>query len=59
MARSFKDVNGENIHFENKNELFLEEQNDVVTGEITAYLVTYNDHIFEVNEETYNALSNL
>lgn len=59
MALSFKDVNGNNIPFENKNELYLEEQTDVVSGEITAYLVTYNDNTFEVNEETYTALSNL
>lgn len=56
---SFKDVNGENIPFENKNQLSLEEQRDVVSNEITAYLVDYNDHIFEVDETTYEALSNL
>lgn len=59
MALSFKNVDGENIHFDNRNELYLEEQNDVVTGEITAYLVTYNEHVYEVTEETYNALSDL
>lgn len=56
---SFKDVNGDNIPFENKNQLSLEEQRDVLSNEITAYLVNYNDHIFEVDETTYVALSNL
>jgi len=59
MAQSFKDINGENIRFDNKNELYLEEQTDVVSGEVTAYLVKYNDYVYEVNEKTYNALSNL
>lgn len=58
-ALSFKDINGNNIPFGNKNELSLDEQKDVVTGEITAYLVEYNDNIYEVNKQTYNALENL
>ncbi len=59
MAQSFRDLNGKDIRFEDKNELYLEEQNDVVTGEITAYLVNYNDLVYEVNKKTYEALSNL
>ena len=59
MAQSFKDVNGKNIPFESKNELSLDLQRDVVTNEITAYLVYYNDHTIEVDEDTYNALDNL
>ena len=53
---SFRDVNGNNIPFENKHELCLDEQRDVVSGEITAYLVIYNDQTYEVDEETYQAL---
>ena len=37
--RSFRDVDGNNISFENAYELELSKQTDVVTGEITAYLV--------------------
>lgn len=59
MALSFKDVNGNNIPFESKQDLNLEEQTDVVSGEITAYLVIYNDNTFEVSAETYTALSKL
>lgn len=58
-ALSFKDINGNNIPFDNKNELSLDEQKDVVTGEITAYLVYYNDYTYEVDKTTYNALENL
>lgn len=58
MALSFKDVNGNNIPFDNKNELSLDEQKDVVTGEITAYLVEYNDNTYEVDKQTYEALEN-
>ena len=56
---SFKDVNGDNIRFEDKSELSLEEQRDVVTDEITAYLVIYNDYTYEVAKKTYEALLNL
>lgn len=59
MAQSFKDINGNDIPFESKYDLSLDLQRDVVTKEITAYLVYYNDHTIEVNEETYNALENL
>lgn len=59
MALSFKDINGNDIPFESKYDLSLDLQRDVVTKEITAYLVNYNDHIIEVDEDTYNALDNL
>lgn len=58
-ALSFKDIKGNNIPFGNKNELSLDEQKDVVTGEITAYLVECNDSVYEVNKQTYDALENL
>lgn len=55
---SFKDINGNDIPFEDLRELDLETQTDIVTDEVTAYLVNYNDHIIEVTEETYNAIKN-
>ena len=59
MEHSFRTLNGEDIYFENIRELSLDEIRDVATNEVTGYLVTYNDQKFRVNEETYNALSNL
>lgn len=59
MALSFRDINGNDIPFDNKRDLSLDEQKDVVTGEITAYLVEYNDNTYEVNNQTYKALENL
>ncbi len=55
---SFKDINGKDIPFKDLRELDLETQTDIVTDEVTAYLVNYNDHIIEVTEETYNAIKN-
>lgn len=56
MALSFKDVQGNNIPFNNRDTISLDEQTDVATGEITAYLVEYNDGVYEVDEQTYEAL---
>lgn len=57
--RSFKDINGNNIPFESKHDLSLDVQTDVVSNEVTAYLVEYNDSIYEVSQEVYDALENL
>lgn len=54
--QSFKDVDGNNIPFENLNELNLDEQTDIETGDITAYLVRIEDSIYEVSEKTYKAI---
>ena len=56
---SFKTVAGQDISFESANELKLELQTDVSTNEITAYLVEYNDVLYQVSEKTYNAVKNL
>lgn len=58
-ALSFKDINGNNIPFDNRCELSLDKRKDVVTNEITAYLVYYNDYTYEVDKATYDALKNL
>lgn len=55
---SFRDINGTDITFEDLQELVLETQTDIVTDEVTAYLVIYNDHVYKVTEETYNAIKN-
>lgn len=55
--QSFKDIMGENIAFESFKELALDEQRDVVTNKITAYLVEYNDSIYSVDKDTYDALA--
>lgn len=57
--KSFKDVDGNNIPFENKRDLYLEEQRDVVSNEITAYLVECNGYRYEVDRKTYEVLSDL
>ncbi len=59
MAQSFRDINGNDIAFESKYDLKLDLQRDVVTKQVTAYVVYYNDNTFYVNEETYKALDNL
>lgn len=55
---SFRDINDNNIPFGDLQELDLETQTDIVTDEVTAYLVNYNDQRIEVTEETYNAIKN-
>lgn len=55
---SFRDINGTDITFEDLQELVLKTQTDIVTDEVTAYLVIYNDHVYKVTEETYNAIKN-
>lgn len=54
--QSFRDINGENIPFEDLNQLNLEEQTDIETGDITAYLVYIEDSIYEVSKKTYEAI---
>lgn len=56
---SFTDVTGTVVPFEDRNELTLDLQRDVVTGNVTAYLVHYNDHIFTVDQVTYSALESM
>ena len=57
MALSFKDNSGKDIPFESIQELILEKQKDIVTNETTAYLVDYNDGIYSVDKQTYEALA--
>lgn len=54
---SFKDTNNNNIAFESFKDLVLSEQRDIVTNNITAYLVEYGDDIYSVSKETYDALA--
>lgn len=57
--RSFKDINGEDIAFEDLSELIPDLQKDIETGEVTAYLVEYNGHIIEVSESTYEKIQEM
>lgn len=59
MWRSFKDIRGKDIPFDNKNELDLELQRDIVSNDVTAYLVHYNDNTYEVEEDVYKAIEKL
>lgn len=54
--QSFRDIDGNNIPFENLNELNLDEQTDIETGDITAYLVRIEDSTYEVSKKTYKAI---
>ena len=54
--QSFRDIDGNNIPFEDLNELNLEEQTDIETGDITAYLVRIEDSIYEVSKKTYKVI---
>lgn len=56
---SFKTVAGQDVSFESANELKLELQTDVSTKEVTAYLIEYNDNLYQVSEKTYNAVKDL
>lgn len=55
----FKTVAGQDVSFESANELKLELQTDVSTKEVTAYLIEYNDNLYQVSEKTYNAVKDL
>jgi len=57
--RSFKDIDGNDISFESKHELALDEQTDIVTGDVTAYLVEKDDIMYQVDKRTYDAIKNL
>lgn len=56
---SFKDVRGNIIPFENKTQLHLELQTDIVSGEVTAYLVQLEDDIYQVDKKTYDAIDEM
>lgn len=56
---SFTDVRGNIIPFENRAELHLELQTDIVSGDITAYLVECDDRIYQIDEKTYNAIDEM
>ena len=56
---SFRDINGNDIPFESKRDLELELQKDIETDEITAYLVLYNEHVYEVTQKTYEVIENM
>ncbi|NBH15354.1 hypothetical protein D3Z36_14495 [Lachnospiraceae bacterium] len=54
--KSFKDIDGNNVSFENINELVLDLQTDIVTDDVTAYLVCVEDRTYEVSKKTYQAI---
>lgn len=56
---SFKDVQGNNIPFENRSQLRLDLQKDVVSGDITAYLVECDEAIYQVDKKTYHVLEEM
>ena len=56
---SFTDINGTVIPFEIKHELELEEQQDIVSGKITAYLVRKDEMIYTVDQKTYEAIERM
>ena len=56
---SFKDIDGNNISFENKNDLELELQTDIISKEITAYLVYCNGRGYQVVKSVYEALDEM
>lgn len=55
---TFKDIKNNKIPFENIRDLQLSTTTDIVTDEVSAYLVEYNDGIYEVDETTYEAIKN-
>ena len=59
IGTASKDIHGENIPFEDKNQLDVELQRDIISDEITAFLVYCNDRPYEVNEQVYNAVAEL
>ena len=56
---SFYDVHGNVISFENRAQLHLELQKDIVSGKITAYLVECDDTIYQVDKRTYDVLDEM
>lgn len=55
---SFKDIDLEVIYFEDIKELYLSKSTDIVTDEVSAYFVEYNDKTYRVDEVTYEAIEN-
>lgn len=56
---SFTDVEGKVIPFESRTQLRLELQRDIVSGDITAYLVECGDYMYQIDEKTYNAIDEM
>lgn len=57
MAKSFTDKFGETIIIDKyEMDIQVETHEDVVTDEITGYVVRVNDNPYEVTEEVYEAV---
>lgn len=56
---SFTDVEGKIVPFESRAQLSLELQRDIVSGNITAYLVECEGYMYQIDEETYNAIDEM
>ena len=59
LMNSFKDIKGNDISFESKYDLKTDLQRDIVSHEITAYLVYHGDYVYKVDKSTYEAIQNL
>ena len=57
--RSFKNIDGDNIQFEDIQDLSPDASEDIETGKITAWYVYIGDHAYEVSESTYNKVCEL
>ena len=57
--RSFKDIDDNNIQFEDIQDLSPETSEDIETDEITAWYIYIGDHPYEVSESTYNKICEL
>ncbi len=56
---SFKDIDGKDVSFESKSDLELELQRDIISKEITAYLVCCNGCWYKVTKTVFEALDEM
>lgn len=56
---SFRDMQGNDIPFSDRTQLHLELQTDIVSGQVTAYLVECEENIYQVDEKTYKAIEEM
>lgn len=57
MAKSFKDIQGMDVQFDNSTAFSFETVEDIVTDEVTAYKLTVDGEFeYEVSEKVYNAV---
>lgn len=57
MAKTFRDNKGETVVIDKQEmNIDLETHEDIITGDVTTYLVLIDDYSYEVSKEVYEAV---